>query len=531
MPFIVDGEETSDRTSFESASFDYDYPDGLDLKPGSEFHNKLKNKIMSRARESNAVISKRFDSWNNIDRVLTTYIDLDEKEKIIKDKDSRKPVSIVFPYSYTILETLLGYLVAAFLQEPIFRYEGVSPEDIIGAIMMEKVVDLQCNKSKIGLDLHTMFRDGLGYGFGVVAPTWVRKYATKTVKREQGFISRSIGKFIGTGGFEKDFEEDVLVFEGNKLNNIDPYMALPDPNVPIHKIQDGEFFGWIDRTNYMDLLSEEQYSEDMFNVQYLQGVKNKISVLATDKSDREKKALGDTSRYSSGGVVGRPGRYSNITNAVDVINLYVKLIPRDWELGKGEYPEKWFFSLGSDEIILRAQSLNLDHDMFPVAACAPDFDGYSPSPISRLEKLYGLQGVLDWLFNMHIANVRKSINDMFVYDPYLINSNDLKSPGPGKLIRMRRPAWGRGVKDAVMQLGVQDVTKQHIADSAFIVDWMNRIGAANEATQGNLRSGGPERLTAKEFTGSQTGAFSRLEIGEGEYPSKSGAQAATGNIS
>ena len=149
--------------------------------------------------------------------------------------------------------------------------------------------------------------------------------------------------------------------------------------------------------------------------------------------------------------------------------------------------------------------------MYPVGISAPDFDGYSVTPISRLERLYGLQEIVDWLLNTHVANVRKAINDMFVYDPYLINSNDLKNPGPGKLIRTRRPAWGRGVKDSVMQLEVNDVTRGHVADASIIREAMDKIGGTDSATMGSLRSGGPERLTGKEFEGTQRGAYTRLE--------------------
>ena len=75
------------------------------------------------------------------------------------------------------------------------------------------------------------------------------------------------------------------------------------------------------------------------------------------------------------------------------------------------------------------------------------------------------------MFNSHVANVRKAINDMIIYDPYLVNSNDLKNPAPGKLIRLRRPAWGKGVKDVAQQLGVSDVTRGNIADSTWLVQW------------------------------------------------------------
>jgi hypothetical protein len=125
--------------------------------------------------------------------------------------------------------------------------------------------------------------------------------------------------------------------------------------------------------------------------------------------------------------------------------------------------------------------------MFPVAVAAPDFDGYSPTPMSRLEILYGLQEVLDFLFNSHVANVRKAVNDMIIVDPQLVNINDLKDPKPGKLIRLRRPAWGRGVKDVAMQLGINDITRANIADSSYIVNWMQKIAATDDPMMGSLR--------------------------------------------
>jgi hypothetical protein len=191
--------------------------------------------------------------------------------------------------------------------------------------------------------------------------------------------------------------------------------------------------------------------------------------------------------------------------------MYVNLIPKDWGLGGGEDPERWMFTLAADAVILRAQPLGLIHNMYPACMIAPDFDGYSSVPLSRLEIMYGLQGCVDFLFNSHVENVRKAINDMLVYDPYLINGADLEDPKAGKLIRTRRPAWGRGVKDSVMQLNVNDVTKTHIGDVSWIVQYMERLGAVDSSMMGALRQGGPERLTSGEFQGTRGGSLSRLE--------------------
>jgi hypothetical protein len=192
--------------------------------------------------------------------------------------------------------------------------------------------------------------------------------------------------------------------------------------------------------------------------------------------------------------------------------MYVKIMPSEWGLGDSEYPEKWFFRLAADSVIISARPAGFDHDKFPIAVCASDFDGYSSTPLSRLEVLSGLQGVLDWLFNSHIANVRKAINDMIIYDPYLVNARDLEDPQPGKLIRMRRPAWGQGkIGESIQQLQVNDITRGNISDSNWIVNWMQKIGGTDDAAMGAMRQGGPERLTATEFQGTASGAVSRLE--------------------
>lgn len=498
MPYIVHGEtQVKKYDQFNKVNYDYEYPDDLDLKPGSDFHNKLASKIWQRASESRTEISKRFASWREVDRVLTVYIPTSDKEKAIKKKDSRRPVSIVFPYTYSMLEALLTYMSMAFFQDPIFQYEGVEDDDTIGAMLLELVVRLHCIKTKVPLALHTMFRDSFAYGIGPVLPGWIEMFGRKPI-RSKVVTSSDLG--VNETNYT-DFITDII-FSGNDLTNIDPYMWLPDPTVASSSIQSGEHVGWIERDNYMNLLSEEQTNDYMFNMKYVKHAKEKRSQLSRDQSDREKKQ-GSSSKDNR--------TTAGIINQTDTIKLYIKIIPKEWKLGDSEYPEKWFFALTSDSVITGCHRAEHNHGMFPVALASPEFDGYSPTPMGRLEILYGLQNTLDFLFNSHVANVRKSINDMFVVDPYLVNINDLEDPEPGKLVRLRRPAWGHGVDKVVQQLTVQDITRANIADSAYITQWMDRISGADQSMQGALRQGGPERLTKGEFQGTRGAAISRLQ--------------------
>jgi len=486
MPYTVHGNARRVQAQAGARSIDYSYPGGRDLKPGSEEHNRLLSYILERAEASHARQSERYPAWRRIDRTLTAYQWVDGEEVEVQEKDGRRPVSIVFPYTYAMMETLLTYLTIAFFQDPLFRYDGVGPEDTVGAMLLELDVRVQSIRNRHPLALHTFFRDTLAYGVGALTPVWEVQRRYRRGKRAMGL----------PGEVPPRVES---IFEGNTLYNIDPYRYLPDPTVAVHRMQEGEYVGWTTTTNLLNLLTEERESDgSIFNVRYLQGLGGLRSALCLDESDRE---------LLRGGALS----FDTSTNTADRLYLYINIIPSEWGLGDGDYPEKWLFSVVGDSVIIQAAPVELDHQKYPVVVGAPDFDGYSGSPISRLEVMYGLQHVLDFLFNSHVANVRKAVNDTLVIDPYLINERDVRDPKPGKIIRMRRPAWGRGVKDAIMQLQVNDVTRGHVADSDWIVQWMQRIAAVDDSAMGVLRSGGPERLTTAEFQGTRGSAVNRLQ--------------------
>jgi len=484
------------RISISDEDLGYKYPGGIDLRPGSELHAKILSALMTRAQESQRVMSSRYNSWRAVERSLTVYVNPERKESARSNREKVEPV--IVPVTFAILETLLTYMVAAFIESPLFKYEGVGPEDVVGGMIMQRVVDNSCVRNKVALALHTMFRDGFVNGFAVVAPMW---------KTEKRLIRR-----VKTSGFRNMLNEAVsaivgrrteeITVEGNYLANIDPYLYLPDPNVPIHEVQKGEFVGWVDRTNYMSLLNEEINSpKRLFNVRYLKGVAGKSSLYdAKSSSGRE-----DTSGISSLGV------YSSITNPIDQIYMYATIIPKDWQLGDSSEPEKWLFRIAADKVIIQAEAAKFNHGLYPVVVDAPDFDGYSVCPISRIETIQGLQEIVDWLFQSHIANVKKSINDMIVYDPMIINTNDLVNPEPGKLVRTRAAAWGKTrVQDAIFQLNVADITRGNVGDVSVISDIMKYTSGAVDPLQGVIKPRG-ERISAEEVKGARSSALSRLE--------------------
>lgn len=484
MPAVEMGAYTSAQSVQINEDLGYKYPMKLNLRPDSELHEKIVGRLLRRIRVASENLEGRRRSWRDIDRTLTAYIPLSDIEKRRKCKDGQAPVSIVFPHSYAILETLTSFMDGVFLKQPIFHYKGNSPEDTAGAILLEKVIEAHCQRFKVGLSLHTAFKDGLAYGIGAVFPMWKQKFGwrTQTVLDEVGQPTKE--------------SQPTLLFEGNAIENVDPYQLLLDPNYGVQAVQDSEFVGFVRRTNYYNLIEDDD-NGSVFNVRYLRSGGNQTSQFFFSQRDDgpQIKTVGDTS----------------VLKPIDVIYMYIKIIPKEWGIGKSESVEKWLFALAGDKILIQAQPLDLDHDMFPIAICAPTFDGYSSAPLSRLELLDGMQELLNWLFNSHITNVRKTINDMIIYDPFVLNTSDLTDPKPGKLVRVRRAAWGKDIRGSIQQLQVNDVTRQNVSDAQLTMQLMDKVSGADAAMMGSLREGGPERLSAAEFNGTQNQAFGRLK--------------------
>ena len=79
QPFGVDSTSSQQMPKFEpGVEYDYKYPNGLDLRPGSQLHGQLIINILNRARQSYSVMQRRHEAWNKIDDTLTAYVASDE---------------------------------------------------------------------------------------------------------------------------------------------------------------------------------------------------------------------------------------------------------------------------------------------------------------------------------------------------------------------------------------------------------------------------------------------------------------------
>ncbi len=475
------------------------YPSGVDLRPGSKMHSMLRDELMQKAQESSNFMRQKHPTWKVIDETLSVYIEKDDHELLMQKKDIRRPVSIVVPESYAQLDVMTTYMLSSFGGDVIWKLDGFGPEDTLGSILLEKLLETQSRSQDMILPLYYNWTDAYKYGFGVVALAWIVKKGKTVQAIPTGYNDPYTGTYVNTGS-SKEIVEGIK-YEGNSLVSIDPYKFLPDPNVPVYDIQNMEHVGWKDTVTFMSLLRAESDPDSiLFNVGYLSKAENRRSSIYADvTSGRDPE-------------IATEGEHVNWSNnaPVDRIWYYWDLIPSMYGLSDRDTPEKWVFCLANDEVIIAAAPMDAVHEGFPVHACAPNAQGHEYLPTSAMEIASGAQKAMNFWYNSRIANVIQGLFHQLVVNPKVVNMPDVLS-GNG-VIRTRPPAWNRGIQEGIMQLQVHDVTQGHMGDLATTREIMRNTTGAVDSLQGIQRDGG-ERVTAAEFNTTSGNAVSRLQKG------------------
>lgn len=488
------------------ASQHYTYPYGLKLRPGTEVHDDLLGELLRLAQGSFASISRRHEKMRKIDDMMTAFIPASELEQLAHNKDTRRPLPLVIPFQYASYEAISTPIFARYaLGEEIHQYRGGGPEDRIGAMLAEKVISRQsAHFQEVGV-INTAIRDFMCYGFCAAHPRWIIERGKRTRKVPNTYTDPMTGQPIvdQENPFTKIIE-DAVVFEGSRVFNLDTYRYLPDPNVPIHLPNDGQFAGWSRLTNRYEVLEREFMDPTYFNARYLEG----LGPLLTPELNSDMDAGGGEME----GRIGGAGENTQIDTLQDLeeLHLFVKLIPEEWGLGGGKQVEVWHFCVIGGLVIVHAQPLDSLYNKIPISVGAPYSDGYASTPLSGLEVTYGMQVFINHLINTRLNFILLCQYGRWAVDATKVDAKSLQGTKHGLFIKMQRLAYGQRVGDYIQQFPVQDVTQSNMSDIIVLYDWMQRVTGATDPLIGIMRNMG-ESKTATEAHGAKMSAVGRVD--------------------
>ncbi len=480
------------------------------LKPGSDAHTLVLNHLIDRIDLSSREMKKFYPRWRVTERKYQAYISLPEWEQQLKAmNETGKPpkvVSVTIPYTFATISTIVTYLIHTYAgRKPMFQVGSLKAESAAAARNMELVLQYNADHTRLIKHLFQFLQDSQMYGVGILRNMWKVDHKVRT-----RWISADPA-FGGAEGQMVKKRELAVSYEGNDAASIDPYNFLPDPRVPMSEVaKHGEFVFWKSYEGRHKLKKMEAAGK----VKWVDGIATKTqesgwSTDDTDASDRSLITGGDAN----------PGR-NIFSGSGSVLKYYevhqgtVEIVPAELGLGESTQIEKWLFTIANKSQIIQAEPLALDHDMHPVVVTEPYTMGYSFGQPGMADYLNPIQDGLSWLINSHMDNVRTAMNNMFVVDPSKVEIQDLKEPGAGKIIRLKKSAYGTDPRDAVHQLAVQDVTKGHLKDFQLFMGIGDALSSITDNLRGSQDAGGrktaTEVRTAGEASASRLAAQTRL---------------------
>lgn len=472
------------------------------LVPGSDAHARVKQHLINRLDFSERNMQKFYDRWRYNEQRVQAYIDLNDYEKLLKaNNDAGKPakvVNITVPYMYSTIMTIVTYMIQTFCgRSPIFQVNGLSSEAIEKAPNMEAVLQYNADHTRLVRHIYQWLLDQEIYGVGVLLNLWTKETARRTVWKQQELL------VPGQQGAWVPSRATKTVYEGNTVRAIDPFMFFPDPRVPMSEVASrGEFAFW--RTFESKYLLQRFEAQGILKFVDNAGILPKGTVAGEyNKSARSIRTGGESSPADTRGLDG------NIqTSFVQVDQGVCTIIPKELGLGESGQPEAWLFTVLNKHQVVQAEPYEADHGRIPLSIAEPYTFGYGFGQLGSADFIGPYQDTISWFINSHIENVRTVLNNMLVVDPSRVEMQDLRHPDAGKLIRIKRAAYGQDVREMLQQLQVSDVTANHVRDLEMFIRLADSLTGVNDNLRGLQDSG--SRKTATEVRTSGEAGASRL---------------------
>lgn len=478
-----------------------------------ELHNAVRDKLLERLAMSERRMKQFYARWTIAERKLQAYVQLNDYEQALKEQNdaSKEPkaIPLIVPYCYASQATVATYLLHTFAgRKPIFQIGSNNAEGVEPAQKMEIMIQWNADSVRLVKQLWQFINDGQCYGLSAMRTGWKEDKKLRTVWRtpQANGLLQQAQQFLGMNQERQKSREERLVFQGTGVGSIDPFLFFPDPRVPMVEVsRKGEFVFWREFVGRHYLLQEQEAGR----LKWVERIQDAAAGIRTSEgADANMSA-----RSVLSGGQSQPGMDSDAMTKSGKMFIQadqgtIMINPREWGLGNGSAIERWIFTLGNRQQIVQAQKFEADHDMHPVVVSEPFSMGYGFGQPGLHDYIGPLQDAMSWFMTSHMFNVRAALNNMFVVDPNMVEMQDLKNPKPGKIIRLKRAAYGQDVRTALTQLAVSDVTAQHVENLQIVMKMGDALVGTNDNLRGQQDFSG--RKTATEVRTSGEAAASRL---------------------
>lgn len=435
-------------------------------------HDSLLEYIQQRLLVGRTQRDMELDRLVTIDKNVAGWMrlsDEDKKRERANNKTgNKKPTNINLPLAFVHLDDMMTYFAQTFAPTRGMFYQMGDPDEVDGA---SQIVTIMNNHAiwagyyrEVLLGIYSLLKYNQG-GFYVA---WSKEQGPKIVKNPDG----------------TDQLDTQLRWQGNRLEAIDKYNFLMDPNVHPTKLhEEGEFAARVKMRSYYWL--QRQASQGMFfNVQDMLDEYNGAAIQTyyrhpPQQAQFEVDESGGTDWKS---ILGG-GSSTTMGGAFELTEVFIRLNPTEFGLiggtvaaqaGRNQY-ETWRFTICNNRAIIDATYMNNIHGYLPFFMGVLNDDVMGTSQKSTGEILSPLQDFASFLLNTHMASSRKNLWGLTIYDPTMVDLKKIPDGEVSARIPMNPSAFGRDVRTGIWEHGGTQDTSQTMKDLAGVMDIINQF--------------------------------------------------------
>lgn len=478
--------------------YGYEYPYGLNLRPGSEDHETILRNVLGIVDEAIQTMEPRAAQWREVERMLHVFVRPEEKslemagDAITFRKETPKVGEVfVLPLSYLVRDTIVAQLTSALLSPPIFRYLGVGAEDRTKAKLLEAHVAFQSAKFKHFVELRKAIHDVVAFGISAIVPSWER------VKGKVPRVYTRVGGPI-TGIEEEKYRRLVTttLYEGTRLRAVDPLSMFVDPLGLNGQSDEASYFGFVVDVAHHVLDRYERNEDDWFNVKYVRDVGEYVPMT---------RRVGEVEMREWGTY-----RHNRDVAELIVVQLRTSL----QELGVSDDDDTirtYEIVIANRSVILRFRELEYPFDdKLQVLIVPGDVTTRIGVYPSRMEAMLELQAFVNEMLSLRKENLERAVVNAFIVNPSAVMLQDLINLKPGGLVRLKPDLIGTDPRMALQQIGVVDVSGNILNEVMMLMEVVKQATGSVDPLLG-MAARRSDRVSATEARLAGIGGFTRID--------------------
>lgn len=458
---------------------------------------ELLEEVVGAVNNSRTFIASNFTQW---DKSLATY----KRKKVTDTADARakqkgEPAKMVVPLTYAQCNTLVTFLfISLTSKDSVFELSATGNEDYELREIAQAVVDREVRQTNYHMRLVEALLDMVRFSLGVLKTSWEYESVfveNKTAEEDVSFIFDPNDLTIPQE--EESVEEEVILKEGCKIENISPYHFFYDTRVPLPRWKEGRFAADEQSVNLKDLKRLDKQGF-LAGTKHIREFDNELWTARGGKLENRLDGV-EPANFT--------GKQPKGDRMVARTSVQYRLVPSEHGLGDSEDEEIWVITYANDSRIIGLQPLNSPANEFQydILQLLPDQHADLSDSLSKL--IDPIQEVITWLINARVASVRRNIDGRLVVDQQHVDMSTLNTNSPFILLKKSAPRMG--TSRFIEQLRTTDPTASHFQDSEALIRILYMVSGVNENSMGAFA---PGRRSATENRTANAGASARMKL-------------------